>query len=253
VGVAVEHLGAGRPRLVLIHGFTQTGRSWQHIAADLARTNEVVVVDAPCHGDTSGVPAPIEDGGRALVDAAGAGVYVGYSMGGRYALAAALARPDAVVGLAVIGAHPGIEDEGERAERRANDEALAASIEQDGVAAFLDRWLAQPLFAGLSRDAADAADRRRNSAAGLASSLRLAGTGAQEPMWDRLRGLHIPTLALAGDQDTKFVALGERLAATIGPSARFAAIAGAGHAVHLEQSERFVSTLRTWLAGTFMP
>ena len=72
-------------------------------------------------------------------------------------------------------------------------------------------------------------------------------------MWDRLAGLRIPVLVLAGERDTKFSALGERLAATIGPSARFVAIAGAGHAVHMEQPDRFVAALRSWLAGAFMP
>jgi 2-succinyl-6-hydroxy-2,4-cyclohexadiene-1-carboxylate synthase len=72
-------------------------------------------------------------------------------------------------------------------------------------------------------------------------------------MWDRLRGLPIPVLVLAGEGDRKFTALGERLAATVGPSARFVTIAGAGHAVHLEQPDRFVSTLRSWLAEAFTP
>ena len=86
----------------------------------------------------------------------------------------------------LLGATGGIDDEGERTARRAADDALAASIEADGVAAFVDRWLAQPLFAGVPDDPADRADRRANTAAGLASSLRLAGTGTQVPVWDRL-------------------------------------------------------------------
>ena len=50
---------------------------------------------------------------------------------------------------------------------------------------FLDEWLAQPLFAGLTLDDGARADRLTNTPEGLASSLRLAGTGAQGSLWPR--------------------------------------------------------------------
>ncbi len=50
--------------------------------------------------------------------------------------------------------------------------------------------------AGAERD-----ERLRNSPAGLASSLRLCGTGTQEPLWDLLGSLPCPVLALAGTDD----------------------------------------------------
>ena len=69
-----------------------------------------------------------------------------------------------------------------------SDEAIADELEAAGdVERFVDGWLRGPLFARLSStEAADRAERLRNSAAGLASSLRLCGTGTQEPLWDRL-------------------------------------------------------------------
>ena len=79
-----------------------------------------------------------------------------------------------------------------RAARRAADDALAASLTSDGLDAFLERWVAQPMFAGLADPDLD--DRRRNTVDGLASSLRLAGTGTQEPLWDRLPSLAMPVL-----------------------------------------------------------
>ena len=246
--IHVERLGAGTPRLVLVHGFTQTGRSWRGVAADLAADHEVVLVDAPGHGDSANVVADLWRGAEAIVEAAGGGVYVGYSMGARFALFAALARPTAVEALALLGVNPGIEDGDERAARRRSDDKLAASIERDGVDPFLDRWLAQPLFASLPRDAADVEDRRRNTAAGLASSLRLAGTGVQEPVWDRVGTIEVPVLVVAGERDAKFRTLGERLAAAIGSNATFAVVPDAGHAAHLEQPAAFVTVVRAWLA-----
>jgi 2-succinyl-6-hydroxy-2,4-cyclohexadiene-1-carboxylate synthase len=168
-------------------------------------------------------------------------------MGGRLCLHAALDHPGSVRGLVLISATGGLDDAREREARRAADEALADRIERIGVPAFLDEWLAQPLFAGLSPAAQGRAERLHNTAAGLASSLRLAGTGTQQPLWDRLRDLRVPTLVIAGALDPKFVALGERLATTI-PAADLAVIGGAGHTVHLEQPEAFLDVVLPWLA-----
>jgi 2-succinyl-6-hydroxy-2,4-cyclohexadiene-1-carboxylate synthase len=232
---------------VLVHGFTQTGASWATVVGGLAGDHEVLCVDAPGHGGSGGVRAAMVDGARLLGDVGGRATYVGYSMGGRLALHLALARPELVERLVLLGATGGIDDEHERGARRAADELLAASIEADGVDAFLDRWLAQPLFAGLPDDPADRADRRTNSAAGLASSLRLAGTGSQAPLWGRLHELAMPVLVLAGERDDKFTALGRRLADTIGANATFATVPGAGHPAHLERPAEFLASLRTWL------
>jgi 2-succinyl-6-hydroxy-2,4-cyclohexadiene-1-carboxylate synthase len=174
-------------------------------------------------------------------------MYVGYSMGGRLCLHLALARPDLVEGLIVLGATAGIDDPGERAARREADEALAADLERGGLDAFLDRWLANPLFAGLDPASAGLDDRRRNTVRGLAQSLRRAGTGTQEPLWDRLGELTVPVLVVAGERDEKFAAHGRRMAGAIGTSATFATVPGAGHPAHLEQPAAFVAILLGWL------
>ena len=232
-------------RLVLVHGFTQTRRSWDPILPALA-PHDVVALDAPGHGDAADVQLDLSDGGSWLARTGGAGTYIGYSMGGRFCLHAALEEPAVVRALVLVSATGGIDDDVERAARRASDDALADRIERIGVPAFVGEWLAQPLFAGLEAARRDVDDRLRNTSAGLASSLRLAGTGTQAPLWDRLATLPTPTLVIAGANDAKFVALGERLATTI-PDAELAVIEGAGHTVHLEQPERFLAALLPWL------
>jgi 2-succinyl-6-hydroxy-2,4-cyclohexadiene-1-carboxylate synthase len=147
-----------------------------------------------------------------------------------------------------VGASPGIQDAGERAARRAADEALAHELERDGVAVFLDRWLAGPLFATLPAERAGRAERLGNSAAGLAAALRLLGTGAQEPLWARLPELTVPVLLLAGELDRKFAALAGRMAAAVGPRARVALLPGAGHAAHLERPEETGRLVEGFLA-----
>ena len=126
------------------------------------------------------------------------------------------------------------------------DEALALRIESAGVAAFVDSWLALPLFAGLPAEFAYRHERLGNSAVNLAASLRLAGTGAQEPLWGRLAGLDMPVLVTAGALDTKFVGIALRLAAELGRSTTVL-VPGAGHTAHLEQPDRFWRVIEAWL------
>ena len=231
-------------RVVLVHGFTQTGRSWAAIAARLSAVgHDVVCPDAPGHGDAGNVRADLWQAADHIARAGGRAVYTGYSMGGRIALHLALSRPDLVTGLVLLGATPGIDDDGARATRRADDEARAVELECDGVAAFLDHWLATPLLASLPRDAAGVGDRLRNTAAGLADSLRRCGTGQQTPLWSRLAELRMPVLCLAGERDARFTALARRMADTIGPNAAAEVIAGAGHAAHLEAPDAFADRL----------
>jgi 2-succinyl-6-hydroxy-2,4-cyclohexadiene-1-carboxylate synthase len=243
----VERQGVG-PRVVLVHGFTQTGRSWGPIAADLERDHEVVLVDAPGHAGSSAVRADLTAGAALLGAAGGRATYVGYSMGGRLALHLALDHPELVDAVVLLGATAGIEDDGERAARRRSDETWATELERDGLEPFLQRWLAQPLFATLPADAADLDDRRRNTVDGLASSLRLAGTGSQQPRWTDLARLGMPALILAGQRDARFGALGRRMVREIGPAAEFATIPGAGHAAHRERPDVFLAVVRAFLA-----
>lgn len=237
-------------RVVLVHGFTQTGASWGPAAAVLARYHNVVRVDAPGHGRSADVRADLWEGGRLLGDVGGRAAYVGYSMGGRLALHLALQRPELVTRLVLLGATGGIADAAERAVRRAADENLAHLLEDAGVEAFLERWLALPMFAGLPSDPAGLQHRLTNTAEGLASSLRLTGTGTQEPLWGRLGELGeagIPVLVVAGALDDKFRGLGAALVEAIGPTASLELVDDAGHAAHIERPDVFLDIVEPFL------
>jgi 2-succinyl-6-hydroxy-2,4-cyclohexadiene-1-carboxylate synthase len=198
----------------------------------------VTTPDLPGHGMRSDVRAGLAETAELLADSCGSACYVGYSLGGRVCLHLALQHPELAERLVVLSATGGIDDVGERAARREADDQLAAELEASGdVAGFLDRWLKGPLFAGLPAEAAGIEARLGNTAAGLASSLRLAGTGTQEPLWLRLEALSMPVLVLAGELDAKFRALGIRLVACVGANATLEVIAGAGHAAHLERPD----------------
>ncbi len=258
------------PRLVLVHGFTQTAMSWRPVVERVAGLRgpnaeaglrgpnaeaglrgpnaeagvyEIMVPELPGHGGNADVRLGFEAAAAAIGTAGGRAIYVGYSMGGRLCLRLALDRPDLVQALVLVGATAGLADARERVERRAEDERVAAEIERVGTDAFLERWLAQPLFSSLHPSPDDVAARRRNPPAGLAAALRTLGTGVQEPLWDRLAELGMPVLLVAGEGDSKFAALAERMAAAIGPNATVALVEGAGHAAHLERPDAFCRLL----------
>jgi 2-succinyl-6-hydroxy-2,4-cyclohexadiene-1-carboxylate synthase len=235
-------------RVALVHGFTQTSASWGPVAERLARWFEVVPVDLPGHGGSGAVRVGFAEAAGLVGKAGGPAAYLGYSLGGRLCLRLALDRPDLVRALVLIGGSPGIADAGGRAERRAADERLARRIERDGVAAFLDDWLAGPLFATLPEEAAGREERLANTAEGLASALRRLGTGAQEPLWDRLGQLRPPALLVAGERDPKFARIAMEMAAAIGPTAQVALVPGAGHAAHLERPAATAALIEEFLA-----
>jgi 2-succinyl-6-hydroxy-2,4-cyclohexadiene-1-carboxylate synthase len=240
-------------RLVLVHGFTQTGRCWAPFDDLLAARHRLRLVDAPGHGAAGHATAGLAEAAGLVARTGSPGgepaVYLGYSMGGRIALRLALDHPALVRRLVLIGASPGLADPAERAAREVADDRLADRIETIGVDAFLDEWLAQPLFAGLPADRVHRAERRRNTASGLAASLRALGTGAQEPLWSRLGELTMPVLLLAGEHDVKFVAIARRTASAIGANASVSVVPGAGHTAHLEQPERTAAAVLDWLAA----
>lgn len=235
---------------MLVHGFTQTAASWEPLVPLLEQATGLPAeaVDVPGHGTRSEQgDLDLWAGAEVVAAEAGRGVWIGYSLGGRLSLHVALARPELVDALVMVGATPGLRSESERAARREGDDALARRLEQIGVEEFVDEWLDNPLFAGLSAERAGRELRVANTVAGLAGSLRHAGTGTQDDLWPRLGELAMPVLCVAGERDARFAAIAEDMAAAIGPTASVAIVPGAGHTVHLEQPQRFVARVQAFL------
>jgi 2-succinyl-6-hydroxy-2,4-cyclohexadiene-1-carboxylate synthase len=261
----LERHGRG-PALVLLHGFTGSGQGMAEIAQPLGRDYATLAPDLPGHGRSIGAPAAgafdfdeTVDDLVATLESAGhrRAHWLGYSMGARLALGCAVRHPGRVASLVLVGGRAGIADPAERAARRGDDEALAARIEAAGVEAFVDEWLAQPMFATLRRRGAEfLLEQRRqrlaHSARGLSASLRGLGPGAQPPLFDALSRIDVPVLLVAGALDRKFVALAHDLAGRL-PRAEVREIADAGHAAHLEQPEAFIVVARDFLRRADAP
>lgn len=250
--------GEGTP-VTLLHGFTQSGRSWFEIISRMPAGWMFIVPDIRGHGETRTQPdaqcsmdactRDLEE----LWDHLGVARthLVGYSMGGRLALHAAARRPERILSLLTIGAHAGLAEEA-RERRRQADGALAARIEEEGLEPFVNYWTSLPLFAGLERRgpafvAQVRVERMTNRIGGLACSLRGMGAGAMEPLWGEIDQLPFPCTFVAGQLDHAYVNSARRLAATV-PTGRVEVVPRAGHPVHQEKPEAFIRLLAAHLA-----
>ena len=238
------------PAALFLHGFTGSSADWEPFLPALETVATCVAVDLLGHGgsDVAADPArhALERQAADLADllrdlGAVPATVVGYSLGARVALRLAVDRPDVVRSLVLLSPSPGIPDADARAARRDHDEALARQLETAGVAAFVDAWEAQPLFA--AEAALPAATRTRihearlrNDAHGLAASLRGAGQGSMTPLHDDLPRIAVPTLVVAGERDTTGVERASTVAAAI-PGSRLVVLDGVGHAVQREAPE----------------
>jgi 2-succinyl-6-hydroxy-2,4-cyclohexadiene-1-carboxylate synthase len=251
---------------MLLHGYTGTGRSMAGLARAFQDDFDAIAPDLPGHGRSAERAGGHAYDFDACVDDLVATLaatghdsahWLGYSMGARLALACAVRHPARVTSLVLLAGRAGIADPGERLARRGADEALAARIEERGVEAFVDEWLAQPLFASMQRLGPQFMARERearlvNDARGLASSLRALGPAAQPPLFDALPCVNVPVLLVAGALDVRFVSAAHELARSL-PRAEVCVIPGAGHAAHLEQPEAFLRAVRPFLRRAARP
>src|SRR5262245_45875735 len=226
-------------RAVLLHGFTQTGTSWDPVVRALGPEWHVAAPDLRGHGHAADArPVTFETVREDLDVVVGDGteVLAGYSMGGRLALDWAVTRRGGGIRrLVLVSASPGLADPDERAARRRDDERQAAHVLEIGVRTFADEWGAQSLFDGQPEAVAAAAhaERLRQTPRGLAAVLRGVGTGVMRPLWNRLGELAVPVTLVVGERDAKFVAIAVRMARGF-RDVRVVVVPGAGHAVHLE-------------------
>lgn len=264
-GLVADVRGSGPP-LLLLHGFTGSAATWDDAVDHWRSTRRVIAPDLLGHGRSAvpGDPARYAPEKQAAdlaglleeLDCGSADV-VGYSMGARLALVLALHQPGCLRRLVLESPSPGIEDATARAERRAADGRLAAILEEQGLAAFVDAWQSQPFFASHARLSPETRERLRAERLGhdplsLAASLRGAGQGAMEPLHDRLGSIGHPTLVIAGSLDAVGLERA-RLVALRLPDARLAVIEGAGHTPHLEQPHDFLRLASRHLTPTSIP
>ena len=243
------------PRIVFLHGFLGSGSDWVPIARQLENDYCCILVDLPGHGESdieaSGNPdlfftETVDALAMELTRSAAPepSFLVGYSMGGRIALALLLRHPELFAKAIIVSASPGLGTEEERLSRRESDEGIARKIEKnfDG---FIQAWYEQPLFASLKNHPIFKeveSERQINNPENLALALRLLGTGQQPSLWDELQKNRVPIQFFAGEKDLKFVEIGRQMV-NLCTESTLEIFPGCGHTLHLENRELFLDRL----------
>lgn len=244
--------------IVCLHGFTGTRRTFQLIQDP---AYNFLSIDLLGHGESSVFVHPwryqlseiVKDLSRLIQELEISQCYVlGYSMGARIALAWAIEQPSKLLGVILEAGTPGIVDEQERKKRKESDQRLALSLWCEPLVDFVDFWQNLPLFSSQKKLPKEIQKKIRNERLsqnkfGLAMSLWFMGTGVQKNYWFELENLNLPVLYVVGEQDQKFLAIGNALCQKL-PHSTLAVIPDSGHCVHLEQSQAFASKLFQWLA-----
>lgn len=233
-----EVAGTGPP-LVLIHGGLWDGRLWDDQWEAFAARFRTVRPDLRGFGRSD--PAEREfnltEDLVAVLDEEGIrrAAVVGLSLGGYVALDVALARPDRVSGLVLVGAGvTGFDDWSEAIQRHRKETEAAVQLGDLAAAMELELELWCPLQTG--SDDRQRRIARENVNAPLAEEL--ADVFEQRAI-DRLGEIRGPTLVLVGDRDVpEMLRLAEILATGI-PGARKVVLEEADHVPNVRKPEEF--------------
>jgi 2-succinyl-6-hydroxy-2,4-cyclohexadiene-1-carboxylate synthase len=232
--------------VLFIPGFMQRGDAWRPVAELLPERYPSRLLDHAEHS-FEGRLREIGESAASTPDGLPP-VLVGYSLGGRLALRAALRDPASFTAVVLVGSTAGIDEGPLRVQRAEADEKLASWIEVMPIEDIVALWERQPLFADQSETLVEEQrpGRLSHDPRSLALLLRTAGQGTLEPVWHELRTLEVPLLAIAGARDDGYSAAAKRIAATA-PNARAAIVEEAGHAAQLQQPARVADLITEFL------
>jgi 2-succinyl-6-hydroxy-2,4-cyclohexadiene-1-carboxylate synthase len=261
----VEFCGEGYP-LIMFHGFTGRGANWLPFCSTLGKGSTLIMPDIIGHGLTA---APQDDESLhrysmesvahdflTMIDQLGYEKVdiLGYSMGGRLALSMAVLFPDRVRKLILESASPGLKTEGERQERNLADKKLGQFMHEKGMETFVDYWENLSLFESqksLAREKRSAIRKQRlmNSPIQLRKNLINMGTGNQPSYWGRLDEIQAEVLMIVGGLDLKFCRIAEDMQKTL-KKGKIYQVKQCGHAIHVEQPEKFGTIVSEFLSNT---
>ena len=225
--------------VLFIPGFMQRGDAWRPVAELLPERYPSTMLDHSEHSF---------EGRLREIEQSGAEVLVGYSLGGRLALRAALRSPESYSGVVLVGSTAGIDEGPLRVARAEADEKLASWMEAMPIEDIVGLWERQPLFADQSDALVEEQrpGRLSQNPRTLAHLLRTAGQGVLQPVWHELRALQLPLLAIAGARDDGYTRAAKRIASTA-PNGRLAIVEEAGHAPQLQRPDEVARLISEFL------
>jgi pimeloyl-[acyl-carrier protein] methyl ester esterase len=249
----VEKTGAGPP-LTLIHGWGLNGAVWDSLAARLANSYELHIVDLPGHGQSTHVHADtLEAVADCVAQASDCTNLAGWSLGGQVAMSIALRHPAVVRKLVLIGSTPKFV----ASEDWANGKPLAvldqfAQELATNYAPTIRRFLALQTLQAPHARAIIAALQRAVTARGAPDTMALMA-GLDLLRSNDLRAvastIAAPTLILQGARDALTAAHAAAWLADAIPHATLRLFDDAAHAPFLSHEDACVAEINAFLRG----
>lgn len=232
-----------RPKLTFVHGFMGDPSDWDFIASELSDYE----ICTPHLKPAADWDASVE---QLIADMPERSVIVGYSMGARLSLAAALTKPEVCEGLVFVSGNPGLEDETTREKRYGGDCRIAELIDKEPRRQFLHHWYTQStVFKSLEERVRNDEIERKAARSGddWGAILRTNSVAKQPNYWPRLSEIEVPMTAIAGLLDRKYANIIARMG--MEPNIETRVVPHCGHIVHREQPHVFLYLIREYLAA----
>lgn len=262
INIEIEKSNHPEPiNVVFLHGFTGSSMDWLPFFESMTGNINNYSVDLIGHGKSS-APADISFyTTKSIIDQLhytlsalklSNVILVGYSLGGRAALAYINEYPHLIKGLVLESTSPGISEVDKKEQRFQSDLELAKMIEEQGVEKFIDYWMNLPLFQTQSKLGKDTLTKLRkaklnNNKIGLANSLRGFSTGIMPHFWNELDDITCKTLLITGNLDKKFTEMNNKMLSDL-KNAEHIIVDDCGHNVHLEKPKTFINLLNKYIS-----
>ena len=253
IQVAYTDEGEGAP-LLFVHGFPLSRGTWSKQVEAFKTSYRVIAPDLRGLGESEATAGPVPmsrfaEDLYALLQHLGTGpvILAGHSMGGYVALAFAKAYPQALRALVLVGTKSGA-DTPEGATAR---HATAEKVRAEGVSVVVDA-MAPKMLSASNTDTLMAASVRGFMAPSKPDGVigALLGMAERPDAGAWLGDIRVPTLVMAGTDDTIIPPSESEALAKAIPGAQLKLIPQAGHLVAFEQAEVFNAALGDWLKSS---
>jgi pimeloyl-ACP methyl ester carboxylesterase len=261
-GLRLAYAEQGRrdgPALILLHGYTDSHRSFDLLRPHLPEAWRVVAVTARGHGQSEKPEggygaADMAADVRALLDALGIerAVIAGHSMGAATALQFAADYPERTHGLVLMGAFASFQDKPAVAELAAAVNTFQEHVDPEFVLAFQESTFAEMI-------------PQRFLDTVIGESLRCPAFVWRAALQGQLNAAiadaallcQAPALLIRGEKDAFVPLSDQRKLRDALPSARVFTMPGIGHAPHWERPAETAALIRAFAgeladAGTFL-
>jgi len=247
----IDVVGKG-PSLVLVHGWALHGGVFAPLVERLSSEFEMHLVDLPGHGHSrdSTLPLTLEACVPELLARTPPGAWIGWSLGGLFAMQAASLSPQ-VRGLVLVAATPRFVrgDDWPHAVECSVFEQFGTDLTQD-FARTLERFLALDTI-GSEHARAELRTLKANLFARGEPAPRALQEGLLLLETTDLRGalaaLSVPNVWISGRRDRLVPPLGMQAAAAMTPHSNHVEIAGGGHAPFLGHADQVAAEIRSFM------